>query len=99
MTITPRLQAVINAVQELSLLEQLDLLQALSRSVQTSYLDVSSAEEFWKPKTLEEHLAQQQPKRVVDIADLKADFWPEDESADDLISYIYGQRREDQREN
>ena len=36
---------------------------------------------------------------ILDIADLKAGFWPEDESADDLISYIYGQRREDQRES
>jgi hypothetical protein len=26
---------------------------------------------------------------------LKGNFWPEDESADDFIEYIYQQRRED----
>ena len=99
MTTTLRLQAVIEAVQGLSPLEQLDLIQALSKSVQASYLGVSSTEDFWKPKTLEEHIRAQQPRPVIDIADLVADFWPEDESADDLVSYIYGQRLEDRRSN
>jgi hypothetical protein len=97
MTTTARLQAVIQAVQELSPLEQLDLIQALSKSVQASYLGISSAQDFWHPKTLEEHIKEQQPRPVSDIADLVADFWPEDESADDLVSYIYGQRLKDRQ--
>lgn len=32
---------------------------------------------------------------VTDIDELGGDFWPEDESVDDFIDYIYGQRRED----
>ena len=99
MTTMTRLQAVIEAVQELSPLEQLDLIQALSKSVQASYLGVSSTEDFCKPKTLREHLSIQQTKPVSDIGDLVADFWPEAESADDLVAYIYGQRQQDRREN
>jgi hypothetical protein len=97
MTTTPRLQAVLKAVRDLSPLEQLDLIQALSKSVQASYLGVSSTEDFWNPKTLEQHMRAQQPEPVLDIADLVADFWPEDESADDLVSYIYEQRLEDRQ--
>jgi hypothetical protein len=96
MTTTPRLQAVIDAVQELSPLEQLDLIQALSKSVQASYLGASSTD-FWKPKTLQEHIRAQKPKLVIDVADLVAEFWPEDESADDIVQYIYGQRQEDRQ--
>lgn len=32
---------------------------------------------------------------VRDVADLAVDFWPEDESADDINSYIYRQRYDD----
>ena len=99
MTTTSRLQDVIEAAQDLSPLEQLDLIQALSKSIQASYLGISSTEDFWRPKTLQEHIGAQQPKPVIDIADLVADFWPKDESADDLIVYIYGQRQEDRRSN
>jgi hypothetical protein len=99
MATTTRLQEVIQAIQELSPLEQLELIQALSKSVQASYLGRSSAEDFWKPRTLADHIREQQPRPVSDIADLVADFWPEDESADDLVSYIYGQRLEDRQYN
>jgi hypothetical protein len=97
MTMTTRLQAVIEAVQELSPLEQLDLIQALSKSVQASYLGISSTKGFWNPKTLEQHIREQRPSPVSDLADLVAGFWPEDESADDLVSYIYEQRLQDRR--
>jgi hypothetical protein len=32
---------------------------------------------------------------VTDLAQLAADFWPEDESADDIDAYIVQQRQED----
>lgn len=51
--------------------------------------------DFWEPKTLEQHIQAQLTRPVTDIADLVADFWPEEESADDFIAYIYQQRRED----
>ena len=99
MSTRPHLQTLIEAAQELSPLEQLDLISALSQALHHSYLLTLSAGEFWKPKTLEQHIEAQQTQPVADIAGLRADFWPEDESADDLMAYIYGQRREDQRKN
>lgn len=53
--------------------------------------------DFWQPQTVEQRIQAQQTQPVADIADLRADFWPEDESADDIIEYIYQQRREDVR--
>ena len=42
------------------------------------------------------HLAAAQDVPVVrSVADLAVDFWPEDESADDVNSYIYRQRNDD----
>jgi len=99
MSTRPRLQELIEAAQELSPLEQLDLISALSQALHRNYLQTLSAEDFWRPKTLEQHIQAQQPQPVADIAGLRADFWPEDESADDLIAYIYEQRREDQLKN
>ena len=41
-------------------------------------------------------LAEAQGVPVVkDVADLAVDFWPEDESADSINSYIYRQRYDD----
>ena len=41
-------------------------------------------------------LAKAQDVPVVrTVTDLAVDFWPEDESADDINSYIYGQRYDD----
>ncbi len=99
MSTRPRLQTIIEAAQALSPLEQLDLISALSRALHRNYLQTLPAEDFWKPKTLEQHLQAQQTRPVADIAGLRADFWPEDESSVDLIAYIYEQRREDQRKN
>jgi len=41
-------------------------------------------------------LAEAQNVPVVrNVADLAVDFWPEDESADDVNSYVYRQRYDD----
>ncbi len=41
-------------------------------------------------------LAEAQHVPVVrNVADLAVDFWPEDESADDVNTYIYRQRHDD----
>jgi hypothetical protein len=87
------------AAQKLSPLEQLDLISALSRALHRNYLQTLPVEGFWKPKTLEQHIQAQQTQPVADIAALCGDFWPEDESSDDLIQYIYEQRREERLKN
>jgi hypothetical protein len=90
-----RLQALIEAAQELSPLEQLSLINAITQSLHRNYERLQPAADFWQPQTLEQHIQAQQTQPVTDIADLQASFWPEDESADDIIEYIYRQRRED----
>ncbi len=92
---TTRVQTLIDAVQELSLLEQLDLISTISQSIHRSYQQAQPAADFWEPKKLEQHVQAQLTRPVTDIADLVADFWPEEESADDFIAYTYQQRRED----
>ncbi len=89
-----RVQTLVDAAQKLPLLERLELISALSRSIHRDYQQAQLAD-FWEPKTLEQHVQAQLTQPVVDIADLAADFWPEEESADDFIAYIYQQRRED----
>jgi hypothetical protein len=88
------LKDLIDAAQKLSLLEKLDLIRAVSRSLQPSYPE-EEISDFWKPLSLEQHLKRQNTPVVTDIAELQAGFWPEDETADDLIAYIYRRRAED----
>jgi hypothetical protein len=92
---TTRVQTLIDAAQKLSLLEQLELISTISQSIHRNYQQTQPTVDFWEPKTLEQHVQAQLTRPVTDIADLVADFWPEEESADDFIAYIYQQRRED----
>jgi hypothetical protein len=93
--VNTRLQALVDAVQELSLLEQLELISVVSQSLCRSYQQTQLDIDFWAPKILEQHIQAQQTQPNMDIADLVADFWPEEESVDDFVAYIYQQRRED----
>jgi hypothetical protein len=86
-----RLQTLIDAAQELSPLEQLELISALSQSLHRNYQQTA---DFWEPKTLEQLIQAQQTQPITNIADL-AGFWPQEESVDDFIEYIYQQRHED----
>jgi len=52
--------------------------------------------DFWQGKTLAELIAEQGVKPVADPAELAADFWPEDETADDLVAWVRALRREGQ---
>ena len=55
--------------------------------------------DFWKNRSPDEMLQTAPISPVSDISDLASDFWPEDESADDLIDYIYQQRKEEAHNN
>lgn len=50
---------------------------------------------FWHPQSIASIVAAQQTQPVSDLSTLQADFWPEDESADDIIAFVEQQRRED----
>ena len=92
---TTRLQTLIDAAQQLSLLEQLNLISILSQSLHRNYQQTQPAMDFWEPQTLEQVIQAQQTQPITDIASLRGNFWPEDESADDFIEYVYQQRRDD----
>lgn len=88
------LQELIDAAQKLSPAEKLDLITAVSQSLRLVCAG-TEAPDFWEPRTLEYHIQAQGTSVVAEIAELKADFWPEQETADDLINYVYQQRSED----
>ena len=95
-----KLQTLIEAIQELSPLEQIQLIGAISRSLSHAYQQLAPAADFWQPETLEQQAEAQGVRPVERIGDLAADFWPEDESVDQVIDSIYEQRRDDRlREN
>jgi hypothetical protein len=94
-TMTSKLQHLIVSAQELSPLEQMELINAVSQSLVQHYRQDISATDFLHPQTIEEILEAQPVPPLRDISTLRADFWPENESADDLIDYIYRQRAED----
>ena len=94
MRMTTRMNSLIEAVRDLSPSEQLQLIRAV-----TELLDISCYQDqfgdFLKPKSIEEIVSARSATIVSNLADLAGDFWPEDESSDALIDYIYKQRQED----
>lgn len=92
---TPSLQTLISSAQKLTIFEQIELITAVSQFLSQHLPDVESHLEFWEPQTLEEIVQAQHTKPIQDIADLQVDFWPEQETADEFIDYIYAQRKND----
>jgi hypothetical protein len=83
---TTSVERVFQAVQHLSPAEQLELIQVISQSLRQQYQQPAA-------DAIPENVKRTAP--VTDLAQLAADFWPEDESADDINAYIAQQRRED----
>lgn len=91
----PNLQPIIESVRQLPLTDQLELLGEISRSLMDRYGKAETQHDFWKPRTLREILENSPARSRNEIHTLKADFWPDDESADDFVDYVYKQRRDD----
>ena len=83
---TASVERVLQAVEHLSPAEQLELIQANSQSLLHRYQQT-------EPDAIPSSVKRTAP--VADLGQLAADFWPEDESADDINDYIAQQRRED----
>jgi hypothetical protein len=96
---TEQLQALIAAAHSLSAREKLELLQIISRDLQQTYSWTEDSAAFWKPRTIDELVAAQLPPIVTDVAALTADFWPEDESADEFNRFIAERRHADRLES
>ncbi|MFN8499465.1 MAG: hypothetical protein U0641_16570 [Anaerolineae bacterium] len=83
-----RVQTIVEASRALSALEKIELIQAISRDLHEDYaLDLATAE-FWQAHLLEDIERTQATQVVTDIRALIADFWPTQESADDINHYV-----------
>jgi hypothetical protein len=93
---TKQLQTVIDAAERLSPDEQLELIATVSRALRKQYHPQQIAvrtQGFAPADSLPAEFKRTAP--VQDLSQLKADFWPADETADDINEYIAQQRRED----
>jgi hypothetical protein len=92
---TAQLQHVITEARALSAREKLELLQAISQDLQQTYQLTEASAQFWNPLPLAELTVLQGIPVITHIDDLAADFWPEDETADDINDYVAARRRAD----
>jgi hypothetical protein len=93
---TPQLETAIAAIQSLSPTERQHLLQILTQSdlSSTSQTDFQTLNtQFWQGTTLSQLLATQTPTTVHDLKDLAADFWAEEDSIDDFLTFLRQQRQ------
>ncbi|MGI2907999.1 hypothetical protein [Tolypothrix sp. VBCCA 56010] len=92
---TPQLEVAIAAIQSLSPTERQQLLQILIEgdSSSNSQTDLKMlSEQFSQGVTLQHLLTTQTPTTVDNIKDLAADFWPQEDSIEDFLSFVRQQR-------
>lgn len=92
---TPQLQQVIAAARALSPRDKLELLEAISRDLQHTYAFTAESAAFWSSPSIDEIAQAQAAPVVTDVQALAVDFWPEEESADDINRFIAEQRHAD----
>jgi hypothetical protein len=87
---------ILEAARALPPEDQLEILQGLAQSLARSLSPLTSASAtFWDGPTIEELAREQHVAAVTDIGALASPAWPDDESTDDFIAYIYEQRSAD----
>jgi len=92
---TTTVQAVVAAAQELSPTEQLEVIQVLTRLLQQRYPNAPAHPVVSGEATIVLPPTVQRTPLVTDLRTFAADFWPEDETADDINTYIAQQRAAD----
>ncbi len=95
---TIRLRTLLKSAQRLSNQEKRELIHQLSKSLQRDdepMGDGSPDLEFWRSHTLETLAAEQAVAPVTDVHALAVSWWPEGETADDLIAFTQHPRQED----
>ncbi|MEO1400711.1 MAG: hypothetical protein AAFV72_05575 [Cyanobacteria bacterium J06635_1] len=94
---TPQLEAAIAAIQPLSPTERQQLLQILTQcdSASNSQPGLKAlSTQFWQGLSLQQLRATQTPTIVHSLKDLAADFWPEEDSIEDFLTFLREQRQE-----
>lgn len=89
------LQQLIGEAEMLSPQEQVELISAVSHFLRSSYQPPLPITDFWQPKSVDQLIQAQAVQPVQDIAQLPFDEGADDEPADEMIAYIYGQRQVD----
>ena len=90
------LENIVKEVRELSPIEQIELLNAISQLLHNSFKQLPKFSDFWIPKKLNQLFNEQYHQPVKNVSDFAADFWPADESVDEFNKYICNQRQFDQ---
>jgi hypothetical protein len=92
---TQHFQTVLQGVRALSKSEQQALLELLSRDLEQPSSLIENTLTFWEAASLEELVANSPVSVVTDIRGLALDFWPKDESADELNKFVAQRRHHD----
>lgn len=90
---TPQLQRIVDTARSLSLLEQLELLKAISGIIQQTNRLETQSNNFWKTPLIDQLIEEQQPPIVSDVSLLGIDFWMNDESDDEFLTFLHQQRQ------
>lgn len=93
---TAQLEAAIAAIQALSPTERQQLLQLLQKNSEIDSQPNLKAlsTQFWQGVSLQTLRTAHPPATVHDLTDLAADFWPEEDSIEDFLSFLQKQRQE-----
>ncbi|MDP9309839.1 MAG: hypothetical protein M3R24_02910 [Chloroflexota bacterium] len=89
------LQQLISQAETLSPQEQMELIHAISHFLRRRSQQPLPATDFWQPKSVPQLIQAQAVQPVQDIAHLPSDEAADNEPADEMIAYIYGQRQAD----
>jgi len=89
-----KLQNIVDAAQRLSFTEQLELIEAISRLLKQGWqgLGMRGSGQL-EQAVIPDHISRTLP--VTDLKRLAVDFWPDDETADDINAFVAQQRKED----
>lgn len=96
---TQSLQHAIEAAFKLSSREKYQLIEVVARSLSQSGDLEAQSSAFLRGRTLDKLIAEQRLPVVTNLDDLAADFWPEDESADDINAFVEQQRRAEREQS
>ncbi|MBL8203018.1 MAG: hypothetical protein JNM09_02220 [Blastocatellia bacterium] len=95
---TENLKTAINVVTQLTPDEQLELIATVSRALQKRFPTAQQSVSGQPPsaaKAIPSTVRRTPPMQQ--LSQLKAEFWPEDETADDINNFVEQQRKDDLR--
>lgn len=88
---SPRLKALLDEVRELSVSEQKELMEQISLFLKSKEKPSS---DFWQLKSLTQLTQESITLPVNSLKDLKNDFWPQEESIEEILAF-YAERRKE----